>query len=195
MTVDSMVIVTLMCFSTPSRMQFSAPLASGIIAATFRQHTSRALDPQLHTHIVIANRVRSPDGRWLALDARSLKMDQRTVLAIYHATLRSQLTARLGVEWEPVVNGIAEIAHVPQAVLEEFSARTADVQRRIDEKLDRFIDTFDRDPTPRERWRLEREAVIDSRPPKSHDARDSTDDDHKSCDRLSDKRDGPVMEV
>ena len=143
--------------------------AEGIIAATFRQHTSRALDPQLHTHIVTANRVRSPDGRWLALDARSLKMDQRTVSAIYHATLRSQLTARLGVEWEPVVNGIAEIAHVPQTVLEEFSARTAHVQRRIDEKLDRFIDTFDRDPTPRERWRLEREAVIDSRPPKSHD--------------------------
>ena len=143
--------------------------AEGIIAATFRQHTSRALDPQLHTHIVIANRVRSPDGRWLALDARSLKMDQRTVSAIYHATLRSQLTARLGVAWQPVVNGIAEIAHVPQAVLDEFSARTADVQRRIDEKLDRFIDAFDRDPTPRERWRLEREAVIDSRPPKSHD--------------------------
>ena len=87
--------------------------AEGTIAATFRQHTSRALDPQLHTHIVIANRVRSPDGRWLALDARSLKLDQRTVSAIYHATLRSQLTARLGVEWEPVVNGIAEIAHVP----------------------------------------------------------------------------------
>ena len=55
------------------------------------------------------------------------------------------------------------------AVLKEFSARTAGVQRRIDEKLDRFIDTFDRDPTPRERWRLEREAVVDSRPPKAHD--------------------------
>ena len=143
--------------------------AKGVVAATFRQHTSRALDPQLHTHIVIANRVRSPDGRWLALDARSLKMDQRTLSAIYHATLRSHLTARLGVEWEPVVNGIAEIAHVPQPVLEEFSTRTAGIQRRIDEKLDRFIDTFDRDPTPRERWRLEREAVIDSRPTKSHD--------------------------
>ena len=90
--------------------------AEGIIAATFRQHTSRALDPQLHTHVVIANRVRSDDRRWLALDAR-----------------------------------------------------TAGVQRRIDEKLDRFIDTFERDPTPRERWRLEREAVVDSRPPKAHD--------------------------
>ena len=148
--------------------------AEGVIAAAFRQHTSRVLDPQLHTHVVVANRVASPDGRWLALDARTLKLDQRTLSAIYHATLRSELTARLGVVWEPVVNGIAEIADVPDRVLEEFSSRTADVQRRIDEKLDRFIDTFDRDPTPRERWRLEREAVVDSRPAKPHAADPAT---------------------
>ncbi len=148
--------------------------ADGIIAAGFRQHTSRALDPQLHTHIVIANRVASPDGRWLALDARTVKLDQRTLSAIYHATLRSELTARLGVAWHPVVNGIAEIADVPDRVLEEFSSRTADVQRRVDEKLDRFCDTFDRDPTPRERWRLEREAVVDSRPAKPQAADPAT---------------------
>jgi len=142
--------------------------AEGIIAATFRQHTSRSLDPQLHTHVVVANRVMSPDGRWLALDARTLKLDQRTLSAIYHATLRSELAERLGLAWQPVVNGIAEIADVPDRVLEEFSSRTADVQRRIDEKLDRFSETFDRDPTPRERWRLEREAVVDSRPVKPH---------------------------
>ncbi len=59
--------------------------AEGIVAAAFRQHTSRALDPQLHTHVVIANRVRSDDGRWLALDARTIKVDQRTLSAVYHA--------------------------------------------------------------------------------------------------------------
>ena len=152
--------------------------AEGIIAATFRQHTSRSLDPQLHTHVVVANRVMSPDGRWLALDARTLKLDQRTLSAIYHATLRSELTDRLGVAWQPVVNGIAELADVPDRVLEEFSSRTADVQRRIDEKLDRFIDTFDRNPTPQERWRLEREAAVDSRPAKPHAADPETLHDH-----------------
>ena len=44
--------------------------AEGIVTANFRQHTSRSVDPQLHTHVVVANRVRSPDGRWLALHAR-----------------------------------------------------------------------------------------------------------------------------
>ncbi len=140
----------------------------GIMATAFRQHTSRALDPQLHTHVVIANRVASPDGRWLALDARFVKLDQRTVSAIYHTALRGELTERLGVAWRSVVNGIAELDLVPDTVLAEFSTRTSDVQHRIDVKIDRFTDTMDRDPTPRERWRLEREAVIDSRPTKPH---------------------------
>ncbi|MEO1061937.1 MAG: MobF family relaxase [Actinomycetota bacterium] len=141
--------------------------AEGLVAATFRQHTSRSLDPQLHTHIVLANKVLSPDGQWRALDARTLKLDQRTLSAVYHATLRSELTIRLGVEWRPVENGIAEMAHVDDDVLAEFSSRTVDVRQRLDRKLERFTAEFGRSPTPRERWKLEREAVTDSRPSKA----------------------------
>ncbi len=142
--------------------------AEGIVAAAFRQHTSRALDPQLHTHLVIANRVRSPDGRWLALDARLIKRDQQTLSALYHVSLRAELSARLGVRWHQPEHGISEIADVPEALLAEFSTRTGAVARRIDDKLDRFIETMGREPTPRERWRLEREAATDSRPAKAH---------------------------
>ena len=106
---------------------------------------------------------------WLALDARTLKADQRTLSAIYHQALRSELTARLGLRWEPVLNGIAETADVPDELLDAFSRRTSAMQRRVDEKIDRFEDTFDRRPTPRERWQLEREAAVDSRPTKSDD--------------------------
>lgn len=142
--------------------------ADGIAAACFRQHTSRALDPQLHTHVVIANRVAADDGRWLALDARTIKLDQRTLSAVYHASLRAELTRSLGVAWEEPVNGIAEMRDVPEEVRFEFSSRTRAVEARIEEKLDHFAEQFQRQPTPRERWRLEREAVTDSRPAKSH---------------------------
>ena len=148
--------------------------AQGIVAAVFRQHTSRALDPQLHTHLVIANRVKSPDGRWLALDARLIKRDQQTLSALYHVSLRAELTARLGVRWHEPEHGISEIAIVPEELLAEFSTRTAAVSRRIDDKLDRFIETMGREPTPRERWRLEREAASDSRPAKAHAAEAQT---------------------
>ena len=103
-----------------------------------RQHTSRRLDPQLHTHAVIANRVPAPDGRWLALDARTIKIDQRTLSALYHADLRAELTRRLGVTWQPPEHGIAEIAGVDDEVLAEFSQRTRDMDRRLEQKLDRF---------------------------------------------------------
>jgi conjugative relaxase-like TrwC/TraI family protein len=86
--------------------------AEGIVVGVFRQHTSRRLDPQLHTHAVIANRVRAPDGRWLALDARTIKIDQRTLSALYHASLRSELTRRVGVAWHQPVNGIAEMTGI-----------------------------------------------------------------------------------
>ena len=109
----------------------------------------------------------SPDGRWLALDARLIKLDQQSLSAIYHASLRAEMTLRLGVSWVAAVNGIAEIADVPADVLVEFSARTRDIRRRIEDKLDRFTDTMGRDLTPRERWRLEREAAIDGRPVKA----------------------------
>ncbi len=143
--------------------------AEGLVMATFRQHTSRALDPQLHTHLVIANRVQSPDGRWLALDARYLKKHQRGASAHYHLVLRNELTARLGVGWEPVVNGIAEISHLQVGLLEEFSSRTDHIERRLDVKVDRFVESMGREPTVREYWKLEREAVLDSRPAKVKD--------------------------
>ena len=142
--------------------------AEGIVAGVFRQHTSRKLDPQLHTHAVIANRVPAPDGRWLALDARTIKLDQRTLSALYHANLRSELTRRLGVRWQAPEHGIAEIADIDDEVLAEFSQRTADVERRVDEKLDRFRTQLGRHPTDQERWKLEREAAVDSRPSKPH---------------------------
>jgi conjugative relaxase-like TrwC/TraI family protein len=142
--------------------------AQGIVVGVFRQHTSRRLDPQLHTHAVIANKVRAPDGRWLALDARTIKIDQRTLSALYHAGLRAELTRRLGVQWRPPEHGIAEVAGIDEAVLEAFSQRSHDMQRRLDEKLARFRTDMGREPTEKERWKLEREAVLDSRPAKPH---------------------------
>jgi conjugative relaxase-like TrwC/TraI family protein len=59
------------------------PDSPGLIAAAFRQTTSRADDPQLHTHVVISAKVQTVDGRWLALDARFLKRYQRALGGLY----------------------------------------------------------------------------------------------------------------
>ncbi len=95
-------------------------------------------------------------------------VDQRTLSALYHAGLRSELTRTLGVRWRPPEHGIADIAEFPSDVLDHFSQRTRHVNRRLADKLKRFETDLDRSPTRRERWRLAREAVVDSRPTKPH---------------------------
>ena len=96
----------------------------GLVAAAFRHRTSRAGDPQLHTHVVIANTTRcGDDGVWRALDARHLYAHAQAAGYLYQAELRHRLSDRLGVEWGAVENGCADLAAAPPAVLDEFSRR------------------------------------------------------------------------
>ena len=107
----------------------------GFVAAAFRHRTSRAGDPHLHTHVVIANLAHSPnDGRWTALDARPLYSWASTVGHLYEAQLRWELTHRLGVEWGPVRNGIADVAGIPGPVLREFSTRRREIEAHLDDR-------------------------------------------------------------
>jgi conjugative relaxase-like TrwC/TraI family protein len=64
--------------------------AGGLVAAGFRHRTSRAGDPQLHTHVLVANAVCGEDGRWSAPDARLLYFHARTGGFVYQAALRAR---------------------------------------------------------------------------------------------------------
>ena len=139
------------------------PVSNGLTMATFRQSTSRADDPQLHTHAVISAKVQLADGRWLALDARYLKRQQRTLGGLYQSALRAGLHAELGVVWGPVVNGQAEIAGMPEELLAVFSKRTGQVEAALADKLVEFRSRQGRDPTTWERAALTREAAVDTR--------------------------------
>lgn len=99
----------------------------GFVAAAFRHRTSRAGDPLLHTHVVVANVTQRPDGRWTALDGRALYRHAKTAGYLYQAALRDQLRERLRMRWQVVERGTAEIAGVPRPVIEHFSRRRAEI--------------------------------------------------------------------
>ena len=139
------------------------PDSLGLTVATFRQTTSRADDPQVHTHAVISAKVQTDDGRWLALDARYLKRHQRMLGGLYQSVLRAELTHRYGVAWEPIVNGQAEIAGLPRELLEVFSKRAGQVDDALAVKVGEFRRREGRDPTTWERAALCREASADTR--------------------------------
>ncbi len=100
----------------------------GLVGAAFRHRTSRAGDPHLHTHVLIANTVRGPDGKWRTLDFRHVFAHAKTAGYLYEAHLRHLLTDRLGVAWRPVHNGTAELAGVPDRVVRLFSTRRVEIE-------------------------------------------------------------------
>jgi conjugative relaxase-like TrwC/TraI family protein len=100
----------------------------GFVAAAFRHRSSRADDPLLHTHVLVANLARtSDDGVWRTLDSRKLFAHAKTAGVLYQAQLRWELTRRLGVAWHPVVNGVADIDGVERQLIETFSRRRAQI--------------------------------------------------------------------
>ena len=93
---------------------------------------SRALDPQLHTHVVAANLARGPDGRFTALHGAPLYRAAKTAGYLYQAHLRALVSERLGLEWGEVRNGAAELAGVERPVLEQFSKRRHEMLREAE---------------------------------------------------------------
>ena len=65
--------------------------ATGFVGAAFRHRTSRAADPQLHTHVVVPNVVQGSDGRWSAPDGRHLYAWKMTAGTLYRSALRAEL--------------------------------------------------------------------------------------------------------
>jgi conjugative relaxase-like TrwC/TraI family protein len=104
---------------------------SGFIAAAFRHRMSRADDPLLHTHVVVANLLEGADGRWSALPSGKLFEQAKTAGYLYQRALRAELSRRLGVQWTQVVKGTAELVGVPRELIEALSKRRAQIVARI----------------------------------------------------------------
>src|SRR5829696_5831942 len=107
----------------------------GLLGVGFDHRTSREGDPLLHTHLVVANRVQGPDGRWTALDGRDLYRHRLAADAIYRATYQRELVRTLGVEWTAAdSHGNRELQGLPEELVQGFSKRTG----QIDAELDRL---------------------------------------------------------
>jgi conjugative relaxase-like TrwC/TraI family protein len=137
----------------------------GLLAVGFDHRTSREGDPLPHTHLVIANRVQGPDGRWTALDGRDLYRHRLAADAIYRAAYQRQLSRSLGVEWTPAdAHGNRELQGMPAELIRWFSKRTD----QIDLEVER-LKAEGRERTPR----LVKWAVHVTRKPKQQEAPDT----------------------
>ena len=119
---------------TYERTKAGEPVRTGNLTyALFQHDTSRALDPQGHIHVVIANMTKMANGVWQALHNRALWKNNATIGAAYHAQFRIEL-ARIGYETSVTgKHGQFEIKGVPDKVLRAFSQRRETILAKVAE--------------------------------------------------------------
>ena len=137
--------------------------SGGWVVAGFVHRTSRAGDPQLHTHCVVPNVVCREDGRCVAIAARPMFVWARAAGSVYQAELQRLLGLRLGVQWQADRRNTREIVGFETPVLRAFSKRTVEIEAELAAAGALY-------ESPALRMRAGDEASLATRPVKDHGA-------------------------
>src|SRR5215217_1293102 len=141
----------------------------GLVAAAFTHRDSRAGDPDLHTHVAVANKVQTLDGRWLSIDGRVLFKAKVAASETYNTSLEQHLRAALGVRFaarpgaDPTKRPIREIVGVDPRLNQRWSTRRAHINLRRGELAIQFQAEHGRPPTPVEALQLAQQATLETR--------------------------------
>jgi conjugative relaxase-like TrwC/TraI family protein len=116
----------------------------GLVAAAFTHRDSRVGDPDLHTHIAVANKVQTLDGRWLSIDGRVLFKANVAASETYNTALEQHLRDNLGVRFaerpgtDPAKRPIRETVGVDPRLNQRWSTRRIHIEVRRGELAIRF---------------------------------------------------------
>jgi conjugative relaxase-like TrwC/TraI family protein len=152
----------------------------GLVAAAFTHRDSRAGDPDLHTHVAVANKVQTLDGRWLSIDGRVLFKAKVAASETYNTSLEQHLRDTLGVRFaarpgaDPSKRPIREIVGVDPRLNQRWSTRRAHINLRRGELAIQFQAEHARPPTPVEALHLAQQATLETRDAK-HEPRSLTE--------------------
>ncbi|MBF6358237.1 relaxase domain-containing protein [Nocardia higoensis] len=140
----------------------------GLIATAFDHRDSRAGDPDLHTHVVISNKVRRLDGQWGALDGRMIYRHNVAASELYNTRLEHHLEQGLGLVFADRATAagkrpIREIVGVDERLLAVWSKRRAAITAATGELARQFAADHGREPTPMELLDLAQQATLSTR--------------------------------
>ena len=106
---------------------------SNLVIASFQHGTSRAQDPQLHTHNVILNATKGEDGVWRSLEPRAIYQLQKQIGAIYRQELALKVR-ELGYDIDVGKDSMFEIRGVSAEAMAAFSTRSAEIEAALGER-------------------------------------------------------------
>ena len=153
---------------------------TGLVATAFTHRDSRAGDPDLHTHVAVANKVQTLSGKWLAIDGRILFKAKVTASETYNTAVEKHLRSRLGLTFaerpgtERGKRPIREVVGVDPALNQRWSSRRASIEARRGELATTFQGDHGRPPTVVEAIMLAQQATLETRDAK-HEPRTLTE--------------------
>ncbi len=103
----------------------------GVVAPAVTHCLSRAGDPHLHTHVVVANLAHGVDGRWRALDGRSLFAHAKAAGSLHDAHLRAALSEGLGARWSWRGRSGWELEGSDPVALAALSGRASQIRQEL----------------------------------------------------------------
>jgi conjugative relaxase-like TrwC/TraI family protein len=146
----------------------------GLVAAAFTHRDSRAGDPDLHTHVAVANKVQTLDGRWLSIDGRILFKATVAASETYNTALEHHLRDSLSLRFAERPNQdarkqpVREIVGIHPDLITRWSTRRASIEARRSALAGEFQRIHGRPPTPVESLQLAQQATLETREAKHH---------------------------
>ncbi len=141
----------------------------GLVATAFTHRDSRAGDPDLHTHVAVANKVQTRSGKWLSIYGTVLHEHVVAASETYNTALERRLVEALGVVFVERPGGardkrpVREIDGVPADLCERWSERRKAITARQRELAREFKRAHGRPPTPVEAVALAQQANLETR--------------------------------
>ncbi|WP_245618391.1 MobF family relaxase [Knoellia aerolata] len=173
---------------------------TGLVAAAFTHRDSRAGDPDLHTHVAVANKVQTRTGKWLSLDGRILFKANVTASETYNTALETNLRTRLGLvfdqrpgtgtEADRGKRPVREIVGVDLELNMRWSTRRAGIEARRSELAATFQADHGRPPTAVEAIQLAQQATLETREAK-HEPRTLFEQRHAWAEQAEEVLGGP----
>jgi conjugative relaxase-like TrwC/TraI family protein len=101
------------------------------VIAQFEHATSRAGDPDLHSHVVVLNLTRRADGQWRSIENAEMFNEQRLMYETYLSEL-AKGAKDLGYGITMGKHGNPELAHITRQQIEHFSRRSRQVEAELE---------------------------------------------------------------
>lgn len=140
----------------------------GLIAAEFTHFDTRTGDPDLHSHVLVSNKVQAPDGRWLTLDSQEIFRNAQSISARYDTALMEILSREMGLTFKPSQREgestpVWEIAGVPKDLISLFSSRREQARPVFDQLVADYSKQHDKQPDKITKKKLWEKAILQTR--------------------------------